>query len=104
MSDRAPSDCLLRSWMLRNIHEQKRRNCLARSDNQKCQHFIFIRLVRPEILFIISHVHKSIHDKKTKPPVSLSHRKTFAGNMHMARVESVNVTKEYIYSKYCKCS
>ena len=23
MSDRAPSDCLLRSWMLRNIHEQK---------------------------------------------------------------------------------
>ena len=23
MSDRAPSDCLLCSWMLRNIHEQK---------------------------------------------------------------------------------
>ena len=24
MSDRVPSDCLLYSWMLRNIHEQKR--------------------------------------------------------------------------------
>ena len=24
MSDRAPCDCLLSSWMLRNIHEQKR--------------------------------------------------------------------------------
>ena len=23
MSDRAPSDCLLPSWMLHNIHEQK---------------------------------------------------------------------------------
>ena len=23
MSDRAPSECPLRSWMLRNIHEQK---------------------------------------------------------------------------------
>ena len=23
MSDRVPSDCLLSSWMLRNIHEQK---------------------------------------------------------------------------------
>ena len=30
MSDRAPSDCLQRSWMLRNIHEQKgsRRYCV----------------------------------------------------------------------------
>ena len=33
MSDRAPSDCLLRSWMLRNIHEQKTKGAKETNNN-----------------------------------------------------------------------
>ena len=31
MSDQEPSDCLLRSWMLRDIHEQKWEKLVAAS-------------------------------------------------------------------------
>ena len=82
--------------------KEKRRNCFGRSDNQKCQHYIFIRLLRSGILFIISHAHKSIHDKKAKPRISLSYGKAFAGNMTSLERAIVSRSIFQIYQVFLK--
>ena len=64
MSDRVPSDCLLSSWMLRNIHEQKWR-CLSSFD-LRLKADIRLVTVEQQILALVCYVSVALIRKIAK--------------------------------------